>query len=806
MAISLSTLSSLEANKTYYIANSTGEITEATAWQKFKCFLGIGDGRAKAAKLVQAVKAALLEEAGKFNDTALNAQINTFERTRSQRFSISGGSIARLAANFAAVNEHDIAVVSAKDPAENIIKQSVDEVRGALNLGEGPLDDIAEVMKRAAKPILENPPMKETGDGRRELDKTALRKQLSEVLDEAETTLGDIAKLQPNGRVRFDKALRDEIFAKLYDGDGRRNNKSANTLGSIADIRYRAVIAENDKYRPGGVSKEEFDSRMKFLVNECGEDPEMLDAIEYSANRFLVKGDSSLRTPEEIKNRVASCKETQKELFEAVKGNLPLTVAAHNLAKGLSGHALPKGLIGKLLEETQTIDLRPFQGLGENSNAMDINQATMALAKAVGSILNKFDALAKLDGQDDLMPVRYFIETAVLQRLPKAALRGISAAISSPIAAKLSCYYIDCGTEMEDLPANNFSRDLKNEIESQMNSLNRYIDELKMNAERILGREKHVPVNLKDARNVPDQQLGKSAIVNDIAKESKVFLAVKRDKFLNKLVNGQSAAANAIRGLFGNLIGNEAYNPPDKAFKAIQGNTRQMINWNVMGEAKKVMSGNLQGTQLFIDLPRNIDVTLVGVGKLSKDFATALDQIAHFVTKDPNAKYDSLDEVAKKKAALVIGFIGQDNEKAVMDGCGLALDAKGDTTALSYSGDQSNDTKKYKLELSNDALLVNLDLTMHRKAVLLKDDVLETDGGITINSSLDFTLPKKEMDRLLKLDIENFDGDPALDEFNFGGENGYNENRVDKAFGKIPEEYRFKDQVCTVNYSVHIEE
>ena len=30
------------------IADSTGEIAEATPWQKFECFFGIGDGREKA--------------------------------------------------------------------------------------------------------------------------------------------------------------------------------------------------------------------------------------------------------------------------------------------------------------------------------------------------------------------------------------------------------------------------------------------------------------------------------------------------------------------------------------------------------------------------------------------------------------------------------------------------------------------------------------------------------------------------------------------------------------------------------------
>ena len=45
MSLNIDTIRSLDASKTYYIANSTGEIKEAGVWQKFKCFFGIGDGR-----------------------------------------------------------------------------------------------------------------------------------------------------------------------------------------------------------------------------------------------------------------------------------------------------------------------------------------------------------------------------------------------------------------------------------------------------------------------------------------------------------------------------------------------------------------------------------------------------------------------------------------------------------------------------------------------------------------------------------------------------------------------------------------
>lgn len=47
MKINSESILTLDANKNYYIANSTGEIKEAGLWQRFKCFFGVGDGRAK---------------------------------------------------------------------------------------------------------------------------------------------------------------------------------------------------------------------------------------------------------------------------------------------------------------------------------------------------------------------------------------------------------------------------------------------------------------------------------------------------------------------------------------------------------------------------------------------------------------------------------------------------------------------------------------------------------------------------------------------------------------------------------------
>ena len=102
--ITLDTLRSLDANKSYYIANSTGQIKEAGLWQKFKCFVGVGDGRDKVQKLIDQVKVSLLTASGETDNAALSTDIENYEDNHNWSFAASGRSLAEIANRFAAAN------------------------------------------------------------------------------------------------------------------------------------------------------------------------------------------------------------------------------------------------------------------------------------------------------------------------------------------------------------------------------------------------------------------------------------------------------------------------------------------------------------------------------------------------------------------------------------------------------------------------------------------------------------------------------------------------------------------------------
>ena len=477
-------------------------------------------------------------------------------------------------------------------------------------------------------------------------------------------------------------------------------------MGSIADICFNKVMPKSDKHLPKGVSRDEYAALARKFINECGEDPDMLDAIEFNASCFLVRGDSKLRTPEEIVNRVAAYRSTLHEMLAIGESNPPMRAVMKKLSTSFSGLALPKGMIAKVIEKAEAVDLTPFENLDKTSNSLAIHNAVMVLNKAVNNITKETGAKDKLDGPDEHKPFCMFVECAILTRLPKASLRGISAALSTPIAAKLSDFYDAFSSGRNNLSEkSNLSKGVQVEIKHELNLLNGVIHELKENAERALGHETFTSINLEDAQTVSDDDLDAGSILANVRDESKLILAEKREAFLADVVKGKGKAAEKMRGLFADMIGPAPFDPADVAFNKITKNASKMTNRNIMRIAKMVMEGDLKDTILFKDVNRRMEVTIEGVGTLSTDFNKALDQIACFVTGKEDAKFKTLDDASKRKAAIVIGFLGQESDKAVVDGCAYALDPKGDTAAIVFGGRQDNDKKMYNLRLGKDGHL-----------------------------------------------------------------------------------------------------
>lgn len=123
MKINATTLQNLDASKSYYLSNSTGEIKKAGFVQWFKCFFNIGDGRAKAAALADRVKEALLADGAVAGDATLDGDIRALDTTKS----LSGAALRDIATRFRASHSEAVGRADAKRLAETIADESAND-------------------------------------------------------------------------------------------------------------------------------------------------------------------------------------------------------------------------------------------------------------------------------------------------------------------------------------------------------------------------------------------------------------------------------------------------------------------------------------------------------------------------------------------------------------------------------------------------------------------------------------------------------------------------------------------------------
>ena len=236
MAISIDTIRSLKASKTYYLANSTGEITEASKWQRFKCWLGVGDGRAKVARLAEAVKTALLESAGLKADAELNTEIDALNMNKS----LSGGALAEIAKRFAATNAGKIASVDAGKIADNVI---ADFAKRIVQDGKCVASDepsMRDLLRRAMGDLCDDP-ARVVMKGREVLDSKAFKWKLNRVLTKAEAAVGEIVACEALGCPKMDRHYAAYVKTALWNENGSSTGLGVANLKPAADVWLTAA-------------------------------------------------------------------------------------------------------------------------------------------------------------------------------------------------------------------------------------------------------------------------------------------------------------------------------------------------------------------------------------------------------------------------------------------------------------------------------------------------------------------------------------------------------------------------------------
>ena len=493
MALDIDTIRSLDASKTYYLANSTGQIKEAGAWQKFKCFFGIGDARQKVQNLIDAVKIALLKEVGESDNAKLTADIKSYDDNRYIDLSASGRSLAEIANRFAAANAEKLASKAAKAICAKYIQSLLrDSVMPSLPPSQqGSRPDFIAYLERAAKPIVDHPPMKELADGRQVLDEDALAARLGDALyRDASTDLVHIAKSERLGCPRFDMKYLDHVFKTLYDGNGVRNDKTIDDLQPALDFRLERArhAGPNEKTQPEVYR--EYMTIVKPLLEKYADDPDVLTYFLDHVHLYVFRSNGKMRPKEEVEATLAGIRANFNELREAANGSKSVIQVGMAMLRGFHGKPMPPGKISQIAQLAKASDLSLVEKLNPStSDANDIHKAAKQMYTAVRHIFREtgFDNVAEGENR---MQYRGIIIAFLLGRFPPNVLYCINTTLGSNEAAALARDYNKFSI-MEFFPDKDWPTPPWNGAETQISKRSRILvtllDSFKNVLDRMLG-------------------------------------------------------------------------------------------------------------------------------------------------------------------------------------------------------------------------------------------------------------------------------------------------------------------------------
>lgn len=168
---------------------------------------------------------------------------------------------------------------------------------------------------------------------------------------------------------------------------------------------------------------------------------------------------------------------------------------------------------------------------------------------------------------------------------------------------------------------------------------------------------------------------------------------------------------------------------------------RTMINRVVMQDMKSLATGGQ--TQFGLDIARGFDVELNGVGKVSRDFATACDQFAKFVTRDQTATYSTLSVQMRRKAQLAMSLVQQGVPNAGAFGFGVLLSPNLNRNKLAIG----NGPAQYTFSLSfdeNGGLSLTMRGVLSPGAIGIGNDLHPCGPGSVVNIDVDVRIDQLE--------------------------------------------------------------
>ena len=629
----------------------------------------------------------------------------------------------------------------------------------------------------------------------------------------------DAMKLADFGKGKPLTARRILAVKAAIDQAAAAADQGADAAGGI-DAKIESAV-ETCMKKFGKKPNAKAEPLVRIALEACNGDADVMDIVTKNiTKKILYTGTSDLRTEADIRQKVGDIAASLEELKAASNGNPAVVAAGKAFLMEHGGNTLPRGLFTKMAEAAAKIPLDQIRDLSASSPARSIHKAVADLNRALDDAMVSSGVANHLEAPEERTNARLFLTSVAMSQCNQVALRDIHDALNSNSSKQLLAFYRECRTEdFQQLDGQ--SEDIRKGAESVADECELCLRGLDAAVNEHINRMNPSQPKMKPIPFIEDdlnmRAVGGDNMVSDIVSAAEAYNAKRTDDYINATVKGSGQGAEVMKNLLRAKLGN-ASKPEEKLGKSLSANANAMMNWNICGEMKKIVTG--KECQFKADIYRGTNVTLKNGKnsfKLTMKFETARDELAQFVTGDANATYEGLTKAEdKNKVHLLMALISQETEKAAQMGSKIAIEPRESDQAFGEFGKYDGQSRSYTVEMRHDGGIA-LHYVMDNEITDIKDnttndglnDEITVGAGSRWKCTLDYTLKGDEFNRLAKLDFSKFDDSEGKaffeekEDMPDGTRQGH-ANKLEGTVNKFAQEFKVKAEECMMDFTMNL--
>ena len=629
----------------------------------------------------------------------------------------------------------------------------------------------------------------------------------------------DAMKLADFGKGKPLTARRILAVKAAIDKAAGAPDKGADAAGGI-DEKIESAFAKCMK-KFGKKPNAKAEPLVRIALKACNGDADVMEIVTKNINnKILYTGNMDFRSEKDIRQKVGAIAANLEELKTASNGNPAVVAAGKAFLMLFGGKALPPGTCKKIVEAAAKIPIDQIRDLSASSSARTVHKAVADLNGAINEAMLSSGVAKMMDGPQEISPVRDFMISVLMTRCNQVALRNIHDALNSNSSRQLLAFYRECTTE-DFHQLDGQSEDIRKGAESVAEEFRHTFAGLGVavtaNINRMNPSQPKGEIIAAVEDNLDMRAVGGDNMVSDIVSAAEAYNAKRTDDYINATVTGSGQGAEVMKNLLRAKIG-VASKPEEKLGKSLSANAKAMMNWNICGEMKKIVTG--KECQFKADIYRGTNVTLKNGKnsfKLTTKFETARDELAQFVTGDANATYEGLTKASdKNKVHLLMAMISQETEKAAQMGSKIAIEPRESDQAFGewFVGDQQS--RSYTVEKRSDGGIA-LHYVMDNPLTDIKDnttndglnDEITVGEGSRWKCTLDYTLKGDEFNRLAKLDFSKFDDSEGAAFFEEkedmpDGTRQFHANKLERTVDTFAKEFKINAKECMMDFTMNL--